>query len=223
NEYFFYTHLLEQAEREGARIINSAISLRNHPEKLAILEFSQFICPTLVGSRSIDFEKFHNTHQDIILKPLDAMGGRGVFRVAENGLNLGSIVETLTDYGKQTIMAQKYIPEIVHGDKRILIIAGKVIPYALARIPQGKEIRGNLAAGGKGVAQKLSDRDWAIANALAPILWNRGLFVVGLDIIGNYLTEINVTSPTCFQEIQQQTGWEVASFFVQELEKHFQS
>jgi glutathione synthase len=147
------------------------------------------------------------------------MGGRGVFRVGPDGLNLASIVETLGENGQRTLMAQQFLPQIIAGDKRVLLIAGQVVPYALARIPQGTEIRGNLAAGGKGVAMLLSDQEKAVAEYLAPILWDRGLFLVGLDLIGGYLTEINVTSPTCFVEITEQTGLDVAQFWLQALEK----
>ena len=216
------THLLQQAEREGARVFNRPGALRDHPEKLAILEFAQlfpqFLGPTLVTRCADDIRQFHHVHQDIILKPLDGMGGRGIFRVPSDGLNLGSIVETLTDYGAQTVMVQKFLPAIAHGDKRILLIEGQAVPYCLARIPQAGEVRGNLAAGGRGVAQPLSPSDLLIANALGPILARRGLFLVGLDVIGEHLTEINVTSPTCFLEISDQTGLDVAALFVQALE-----
>jgi glutathione synthase len=217
-EYLYTTHLLTQAEREGAKVFNKPQALREHPEKLAILEFPLYIAPTLV-TRSIEAVRaFHAQHADIILKPLDGMGGMGIFRVKEDGLNLGSIAETLTKDGTQTIMVQKFLPAIAQGDKRVLLIDGEPVPYALARIPQGGEVRGNLAAGGKGVAQPLSESDWAIARHLGPILAARGLMLVGLDIIGEQLTEINVTSPTCFQEITQQTGWNVAVRFVDALE-----
>jgi glutathione synthase len=217
-EYFYATHLLSQAVREGARVFNDPAALRNHPEKLAILEFPQFIGPTLVTRDAADVRRFHAEHRDIILKPLDGMGGMGIFRVGPDGLNLGSITETLNADGAQTLMVQRYLPEIVKGDKRILVIGGVPVPYCLARIPQGSEIRGNLAAGGKGVAQPLSDRDREIATALGPILAARGLLLVGLDVIGDSLTEINVTSPTCFQEITQQTGFDVAKVFIDALE-----
>jgi glutathione synthase len=154
----------------------------------------------------------------VILKPLDGMGGAGIFRIKGDGLNLGSIIETLTQHGARTIMAQRYIPDIVKGDKRILLIDGKPVPYCLARIPQAGEVRGNLAAGGTGVAQPLSQRDREIAEALGPELASRGLLLVGLDVIGDYLTEVNVTSPTCFQEITQQTGFQVASMFIDAVE-----
>ncbi|HSV69448.1 MAG TPA: glutathione synthase [Methylibium sp.] len=218
SEYFYATHLLEQAEREGARVFNRPRALRDHPEKLAILEFPQYIGPTLVTRDAADIRAFHAEHHDIILKPLDGMGGMGIFRVRADGLNLGSITETLNRHGATTIMVQRFLPEIVLGDKRILVIGGEPVPYALARIPQGSEVRGNLAAGGKGVAQPLSTRDREIAEGLGPILAARGLLLVGLDVIGDCLTEINVTSPTGFQEITKQTGFDVARRYVDALE-----
>jgi glutathione synthase len=218
SEFFYATHLLEQAEREGAKVFNKPRALRDHPEKLAILEFPQFIGPTLVTRDAEDVRRFHAEHRDIILKPLDGMGGMGIFRVKDDGLNLGGIIETLNKDGAQTLMVQKFLPAIAQGDKRVLVIGGKPVPYCLARIPQGGEVRGNLAAGGKGVAQPLTDADRAIAEALGPILAARGLLLVGLDIIGDSLTEINVTSPTCFQEITDQTGFDVAAMFVDALE-----
>ncbi len=217
-EYFYATHLLSQAEREGARVFNKPSALREHPEKLAILEFPQFIGPTLVTRNAGDVKRFHAEHKDIILKPLDGMGGMGIFRVGPDGLNLGSIVETLNQGGAQTLMVQKYLPEIVSGDKRVLVIGGEPVPFALARIPQGNEIRGNLAVGGKGVAQPLTEREREIATTLGPTLAARGLLLVGLDVIGDCLTEINVTSPTCFAEITQQTGFDVAKRFIDALE-----
>ena len=219
SEYFYATHLLGQAEREGAKVFNKASALRDHPEKLAILEFPQFIGPTLVTCDPDEVRVFHDLHQDIILKPLDGMGGMGIFRVRADGLNLGAIIETLNKDGAETIMVQKFLPAIALGDKRVLVIGGKPVPYCLARIPQGGEVRGNLAAGGKGVAQPLSARDREIANALGPILFKRGLLLVGLDIIGDSLTEINVTSPTCFQEIHDQTGCDVPALFMEALER----
>ena len=218
SEYFYATHLLGQAQREGARVFNDPAALRNHPEKLAIMEFPEFIAPTLVTRDEADVRRFHAEHGDIILKPLDGMGGMGIFRVGPDGLNLGSITETLNRHGAQTLMVQKFLPGIAQGDKRVLLIGGKPVPYCLARIPQGSEIRGNLAAGGKGVAQPLSDRDRQIAEALGPVLLARGLLLVGLDIIGEHLTEINVTSPTCFQEIFDQTGCDVAALYLDALE-----
>ena len=218
SEYFYATHLLEQAERDGARVFNRPRALRDHPEKLAIMEFPQFIGPTLVTRDAADIARFHAEHRDIILKPLDGMGGMGIFRVGPDGLNLGSITETLNRHGAQSLMVQKFLPEIVDGDKRVLIIGGKPVPYSLARIPQGSEVRGNLAAGGKGVAQPLSTRDREIAEALGPVLAARGLLLAGVDVIGDCVTEINVTSPTCFQEIFDQTGCDVAALFVDALE-----
>ncbi len=218
SEYFYATHLLEQAEREGARVFNKPAALRDHPEKLAIMAFPQFLSPTLVTRDEQAVRDFHAQHRDIILKPLDGMGGMGIFRVGPDGLNLGAIVETLNAGGATTLMVQRFVPEIAQGDKRVLVIGGKPVPYCLARIPQGSEVRGNLAAGGKGVAQPLSARDLEIANALGPVLAARGLLLVGLDVIGDCLTEINVTSPTCFQEITQQTGFDVPAMFLDALE-----
>ncbi len=222
-EYLYATHLLGQAERDGAQVFNRPQALREHPEKLAILEFPQFITPTLVSSDMAALRAFHAEHRDVILKPLDGMGGAGIFRVKDDGLNLGAILEMLTLVNSRTIMAQRYLPAISKGDKRVLVIDGEPVPYALARIPQGGEVRGNLAAGGLGVAQPLSERDLEIASTLGPILASRGLLLVGLDIIGDCLTEINVTSPTCFQEITQQTGWDVAARFIDALEARVQA
>ena len=218
SEYFYATHLLSQAEREGAQVFNRPASLREHPEKLSILEFPQFIGPTIVTRDAAAIRAFHAEHRDIILKPLDGMGGMGIFRVGPDGLNLGSITETLNRNGAQTVMVQRYLTEITQGDKRILIINGQPAPFALARIPQGSEIRGNMAVGGKGVAQPLSARDREIAEAIGPVLAARGLLLVGLDVIGDCLTEINVTSPTGFQEITQQSGFDVAKMFVDAVE-----
>jgi len=218
SEFFYATHLLEQAEREGARVFNRPRALRDHPEKLALMEFGQYAPPTLVTRSAEAIRAFHAEHRDIILKPLDGMGGMGIFKVGADGLNLGAIIETLNRDGQQTVMVQKFLPGIAQGDKRVLLIGGKPVPYCLARIPQGGEVRGNLAAGGKGVAQPISARDRAIAEALGPILYARGLMLVGLDIIGESLTEINVTSPTCFQEITDQTGCDVAALFMDALQ-----
>lgn len=219
SEYFYSTHMLSQAEREGAKVFNKPQALREHPEKLAIMEFSQFIGPTMVTRSAEDIRAFHAKHQDIILKPLDGMGGMGIFRVGEDGRNLGSIIETLNQGGATSVMVQKFLPEIVQGDKRVLIIGGKPVPYCLARIPQGNEVRGNLAAGGKGVAQPLHEQDEIIATAIGEVLAPRGLLLIGLDVIGHSVTEINVTSPTCFQEIFDQTGCDVAALFIDALEQ----
>ena len=222
-EYVYGTYLLQLAEKQGARVFNRPSAIRDHNEKLSIAQFSQFTAPTLVASSEARLRAFHSEHQDIILKPLDGMGGTGVFRIKADGLNLGAIIETLTDNGKRTIMAQRYIPEISKGDKRILVIDGKPVPYSLARIPQAGEVRGNLAAGGTGVAQPLTARDLEIAETLGPVLAARGLLLVGLDVIGDNLTEVNVTSPTCFQEITQQTGFQVAAMFIDAVEAHSQA
>jgi glutathione synthase len=221
-EYIYLTYLLEMAESQGARVINKPEAIRSHNEKAAIAQFPQFTTPTLITSDGDRIRAFHREHRDIILKPLDGMGGIGIFRVKEDGLNLGSIIETLTGHGAHSIMVQRFIPEIVDGDKRVLLIGGQVVPYCLARIPQAGEVRGNLAVGGLGVAQEISARDREIGEALAPVLLKRGLLLVGLDVIGDYMTEINVTSPTCFQEITQQTGFHVAGMFVDALEKQCQ-
>lgn len=218
-EYVYATHLLELAELHGAKVYNKPSAIRNHNEKLTITQFSEFTAPTLVTSDDQRIRAFHRMHGDIILKPLDGMGGAGVFRIGADGMNLGSVIETLTNNGRRTIMAQRYIPEIVAGDKRILLIGGQVVPYCLARIPQGGEVRGNLAAGGIGEARELTARDRTIAESLAPKLAARGLLLVGLDVIGDYLTEVNVTSPTCFQEITQQSGFQVAAMFIDAVEK----
>ena len=219
SEYFYATHLLEQAEREGAQVFNRPRALRDHPEKLAIMEFSHFIAPTLVTRDAADIRRFHAEHRDIILKPLDGMGGAGIFRVRDDGLNLGAITETLNRHGAQTVMVQRFLPAIAQGDKRVLVIGGQPVPFCLARIPQGGEVRGNLAAGGVGVAQALTARDRDIAQAIGPALAERGLLLVGLDVIGDCVTEINVTSPTCFQEIADQTGFDVASMYLDALER----
>ncbi|MGN6232863.1 MAG: glutathione synthase [Trinickia sp.] len=218
-EYVTSTWLLELAERAGARVFNKPQAIRDHSEKLAIGEFPQFVAPTLVTRDPARLRAFHAEHGDVILKPLDGMGGMGVFRVTREGMNLGSIIEMLSDDGVRSVMAQKFIPEIAAGDKRILLIGGQSVPYSLARIPQGGEVRGNLAAGGLGVAKPLGPRDREIADTLAPVLAARGLLLVGLDVIGDWLTEVNVTSPTCFREIMEQTGFDVAALFVDALER----
>jgi len=218
-EYLVATYLLEAAVRRGARVFNNPRALRDHNEKLAIVEFAHYAAPTLVSRDPEAIREFHREQRDIIVKPLDGMGGRGVFRLAPEDVNLGVILETATAGGGRTIMAQRFIPEIAAGDKRILLVAGRPVPYALARTPRPGESRGNLAAGGIGRAQPLSERDRTIAAALGPALADRGLLLVGLDVIGDYLTEINVTSPTCFVEIKRETGFNVALMFVEALEK----
>lgn len=217
-DFLAATHLLTLAETQGARVFNRPAGLRDFNEKLAIFRFPQFIAPTLVSSSMQLIGDFLAEHGDIIVKPLHAMGGSGVFRLRPGDPNRNSILETLTQHGHHAIMAQKFLPEIVQGDKRILLIHGEPAPYALARIPQPGETRGNLAAGGKGVAQALSERDREIAQTIGRLARGQGLFLVGLDVIGDCLTEINVTSPTGFVEIAAQTGFDVADHFIAELE-----
>jgi len=219
-EYVFSTYLLELAEAQGAHILNKPAAIRDFNEKLSIARFPQFMAPTLVTRDPDLIRAFAAEQRDVVVKPLDAMGGASVFRIAERDPNLNVILETMTRLGTRTVMAQRYIPEIAQGDKRILLIDGEPVPYALARIPKAGETRGNLAAGGRGVAQPLSERDREIAGTLGPKLKEAGLFLVGLDVIGDYLTEINVTSPTGMQEITAQTGFNVAGMFVDALEKN---
>ncbi len=218
-EYVYSTYLLELAEKQGALVINSPQGVRDHNEKLAITKFPQFIAPTLVTSQATLIREFVADHRDIILKPLDGMGGTGIFRVSESDHNLSVIIETITQHGARTVMAQRYIPEITLGDKRILVIDGEAVPYALARIPKRGETRGNLAAGGTGTTQDLSPRDREIVSFLGPELVKNGLMLVGLDVIGDYLTEINVTSPTGMQEIAKQTGFNVSAKMIDAIEK----
>ncbi len=217
-EYLYATHLLEAAQRGGARVFNEPRALRDHNEKLAITEFPEFVVPTLVTREPAALREFHAEFGDIVVKPLDGMGGTSVFRLRQDDLNLNVIIETITQLGTRTVMAQRFIPQISEGDKRVLLIAGEPVPYVLARIPKPGEARGNLAAGGTGVARPLSDTDRAIAQRLGPVLARRGLLLVGLDVIGQYLTEVNVTSPTCFVEITEQTGFNVAAMFIDALE-----
>ncbi len=221
--YLTAVWMLSLAEKQGAKVFNTADGILAHSEKLSIAQFPQFVRPTLVSADEGHLRQFHSQYQDIILKPLSGMGGMGIFHVRADGLNLGTILEMLTANGQRHIMAQAYIPEISEGDKRVLLINGKVVPFALARIPKLGETRGNLAAGGTGRAQPLTVRDREIAETLAPELASRGLFLVGLDIIGDWLTEINVTSPTCFREITDQTGFNAAGMFMDELEKTLSS
>jgi glutathione synthase len=216
-EYVYSTYLLEAAEREGARVFNRPRAVRDNNEKMAIARFREYIAPTLVTRDAGRVGEFIDEHEDVVVKPLDGMGGTSVFRVREADPNRNVIVETVSHLGARTVMAQRFIPEIVEGDKRILLIAGEVVPYCLARIPKPGETRGNLAAGGRGVARPLAARDREIAQALAGPLWAAGLLVVGIDVIGAYLTEVNVTSPTCFVEITEQTGFDVGALFAERL------
>ena len=218
-EYVYSTYLLERAEAEGARVFNSPRAIRDHNEKMAIAKFGAYVAPTLVTRDMALVGAFIDEHRDAIVKPLDGMGGTGVFRVRADDPNRNAIVETVSRLGERTVMAQRYLREISEGDKRVLLIAGEAVPFALARIPKPGETRGNLAAGGRGVARPLTQRDREIADALGPALWAEGLLVVGLDVIGEHLTEVNVTSPTCFVEITQQTGFDVAGMFADALER----
>ena len=217
-EYVYSTYLLELAQAQGARVYNDPRAIRDCNEKIIIARFPQFTVPSLVTRREVLIHEFLAAHGDIILKPLDGMGGASVFRVSHNDPNLNVIIETVTQYGRRTIMAQRFIPEITDGDKRILLIGGKPVPYALARIPKPGETRGNLAAGGTGIARELTPRDREIAETLGPQLSAKGLLLVGIDVIGDFLTEVNVTSPTCFQEITDQTGFNVAGMMIDALE-----
>ena len=211
NEYIYSTYILELAEKLGSLIVNKPQSLRDANEKLFTAWFPECTPDTVVSRRADILRDFIAKHSDVILKPLDGMGGASIFRVKADDPNIGVIIETLTDHGKTTAMAQKFIPEITEGDKRILVIEGKPIPYALARIPAKGETRGNLAAGGRGVAVPLSDSDYAIVDRVAPTLVEKGLIFVGLDVIGSCLTEINVTSPTCIREIDAAYGTDIAT------------
>lgn len=202
SEFIYATYMLERAEDEGTLIVNQPQSLRDANEKLYTAWFNEFTPATLVSRRKDKLRAFHREHKDIILKPLDGMGGTSIFRLTENDKNVSVIIETLTELESRYCMAQKFIPEITDGDKRILVVDGEPVPYCLARIPASGETRGNIAAGGRGEARPLSESDWKIANALGPKLKEKGLIFVGLDVIGDKLTEINVTSPTCIREIE---------------------
>lgn len=218
-EFIYATYLLERAEHEGCLIVNKPQSLRDANEKLFTAWFSEFTPDTLVTRSSAKIRAFHKKHKDIILKPLDGMGGASIFRIKEKDANLGVIIETLTEHETRYTMAQAFIPDIKDGDKRILIVDGEPMPYALARIPAKGETRGNLAAGGRGVAQPLSESDWFIANSIGPKLKEKGLIFVGLDVIGDKITEINVTSPTCIQEIDNAYGTNIAGKLMDAIEK----
>jgi glutathione synthase len=218
-EYLYRTLLLERAEAEGVRVVNRPRALRDFNEKLAILRFPQFTAPTLVARDPAHIHGFIDEHADAVLKRLDGMGGSMIFRVRQDDPNRNVIVETMTDLGERTIMVQRYIPEIAQGDKRVLLIDGVPVPYALARIPKAGESRGNLAAGGRAEARPLSARDRTIAEHIGPKLAAEGLLLVGLDIIGDQLTEVNVTSPTCMVEIADQTGFDAAALWVEAIER----
>ena len=218
NEYLYSTYLLELATNQGARVLNNPAAIRGWNEKLSVAKFPQFSPEFVVTSSNDLIRAFLNKHKDIIVKPLDGMGGSGIFRLTESDPNIGVILETSTQHGAQTVMAQCYLPEIKLGDKRIIVINGEPLPYSLARIPKAGETRGNLAAGATGVAQPLSTRDLEIAKTVGKVLKQEGLFLVGLDVIGEYLTEINVTSPTGMVEIAAQTPCKPAQVFMDALE-----
>ncbi|OZB04528.1 MAG: glutathione synthase [Idiomarina sp. 34-48-12] len=218
-EFVYATYLLELAERRGALVVNKPQSLRDCNEKLFTAWFSDLTPPTIVTRRAEQIRAFHEQHRDIILKPLDGMGGASIFRVRDDGTNLGVIIETLTNHGQQFAMVQKYLPEIKDGDKRILIIDGEPMPYSLARVPSAGETRGNLAAGGSGRPQPLSESDWELARQVGPELKRRGLTIVGLDVIGDRVTEINVTSPTCMREIEAAYDINIAAKVFEAIER----
>jgi glutathione synthase len=217
-EYVVSTWLLSAAVREGARVFNAPDAIRDHNEKLAIAEFARFAAPTLVSRQPTLIQAFIDEQRDIVVKRLDVMGGENVFRVRNDDPNRNVIVETISQGGRRTVMAQRFIPEISEGDKRVILIDGAVVPHCLARIPKAGDSRGNLAAGARGVAQPLTARHREIAKEVGPKLAARGLLLVGLDVIGDWLTEVNVTSPTCFREIQDQTGFDVSAMFLDALE-----
>ncbi len=219
NEYLYSTYLLEIAAQQGARVFNDPSAIRGWNEKLSVTRFPQFAPEFLVTANQALIREFLNTHADIVVKPLDGMGGSSIFRLTLKDPNISVILETITQFGSQTVMAQRYLPAIVQGDKRIIVIDGEPLPYALARIPMVGETRGNLAAGGTGVAQPLTERDREIATTVGKVLKQTGLFLVGLDVIGEHLTEINVTSPTGMVEIANQTDCNPARIFINALEQ----
>lgn len=223
SEFVYSTYILEAAEKQGALVVNRPQSLRDCNEKIFATQFPQCCPPVLVSRDSERLRDFHRQHRDVIFKPLDGMGGASIFRCRQDDPNVGVILETLTEHGQQSAMAQKFIPDISNGDKRILVVNGKAVPYTLARIPAKGETRGNLAAGGRGVAQPLSERDQWIADQIAPTLVEKGLFFVGLDVIGDYLTEINVTSPTCAREIDKAYDTDIAGLLMDALEIQLES
>jgi len=219
-EYIYTTYLLELAERRGTLIVNKPQSLRDANEKLFTTQFPQCCVPMLVSSQAQDLRKFLQQHSDIILKPLDGMGGASIFRLCKDDPNISVIIETLTNHGQNYTMAQRFIPEIKDGDKRILMVDGEAIPYALARIPAKGETRGNLAAGGRGEGIPLSERDHWIAQQVGPRLREMGILFAGLDVIGDYLTEINITSPTCIRELDSQFNLNIADQLMAAVERH---
>ncbi|MBF8222563.1 glutathione synthase [Halomonas sp. 328] len=212
-------YLLGFAEREGVLVVNPTRALLECNEKLFAQQFPQCCTPTLVSCNEAELRAFHAEHQDVILKPLDGMGGSGIFHVQPDGRNLGAIIEMLTERGRRQIMAQRYIPEIRDGDTRILLVDGEPVPYGLARVPMAGETRGNLAAGGTGVSRELTERDHWLIQQVQPMIRDKGLMFVGLDVIGDYITEINVTSPTCVREIDDQRGTDIAGLLMDAIER----
>lgn len=223
NEFIYSTYILEAAQKQGTLIVNDPRSLRDCNEKVFATQFPHCCPPVLVSRNSVKLREFHQQHNDVIFKPLDGMGGSRIFRCKQDDPNLGVILETLTEMGTQTIMAQRYIPEISAGDKRILVIDGEPVPYCLARIPAKGETRGNLAAGGTGVAQPLTEQDYWIVSQVAPTLKEKGLIFVGLDVIGNYLTEINVTSPTCARELDKAYNTQIGARLMDAIERRLKN
>lgn len=220
NEFIYTTHLLELAAAEGnTLVVNRPQSLRDYNEKIFATHFPECCPPVLVTRRDDLLRDFHAEYKDVIFKPLDGMGGTSIFRIQEEGVNLGVIIETLTKFGTETIMAQKYLPEIVDGDKRILLVDGEAVPYGLSRIPTGGETRGNLAAGGRGEGRPLTEREKWIAAQVGPTLKAQGILFAGLDVIGDYLTEVNVTSPTCIRELDDQFGLDIAMDLMNAIER----
>ncbi len=218
-EYIYSTYILEAAQKDGALVVNNPQSLRDCNEKIFATQFPQCCPPVLVSRSEKQLRAFHQEHRDVIFKPLEGMGGSGIFRCSADDPNVGVILETLTNMDQNFIMAQRFIPEIKQGDKRILVVDGEAVPYSLARIPKEGETRGNLAAGGRGVAQPLTERDHWIVSQVAPTLKEKGLFFVGLDVIGDYLTEINVTSPTCAREIDKAYDTNIGERLMNAIEK----
>lgn len=219
SEFIYATYILEAAEREGTLVVNKPQSLRDCNEKIFATQFPNCTPPLLVSRDPARLRAFHKEHVDVIYKPLDGMGGTGIFRAQKDDPNVSVIIETLSEHGSRTIMVQRYIPQIASGDKRILMIDGEPIPYCLARVPAAGETRGNLAAGGSGIVQALSERDLAIAAQVGPVLREKGFLFVGLDVIGDYLTEINVTSPTCAREIDREKNTQIGAQLMTAIKK----
>jgi len=218
NQYLYSTFILDAAQQQGALVVNTPQALRDCNEKVFATEFPQCCPDVLITANATALRNFYAQHKDVILKPLDGMGGTSIFRVGHGDHNLSVIIETLTAHGQRSIMAQRYIPEISEGDKRILLIDGNPVPYALARIPAAGETRGNLAAGGSGEARPLSERDNWICEQVGPQLKKKGILFAGIDVIGDFLTEINVTSPTCIRELDQQCGLDIGSSLMDAIE-----